>query len=131
MLANDALSDVAAADAAVRWLVLLAVVLAMVAIGLGAALYATRQELKRSHRLCMHAWVSLGAEQRTVKRGQQERDQLVLQIDRMLTRITELQEAARILGGLAGEQLDRMSAEASGLSQVRRDWSGASVAQDT
>ena len=77
-------------------------------------MYGTRQDLKRDHDLCMHAWSALEAEQKLVKRGQEERDQLVLTMNRLLTRITELQEAVRILGGVANDQLDRMRDEASG-----------------
>ena len=113
------LAQLAADDATVvAWLGLLALVLALVALGLGAALYATRQELKRDHALCMHAWSALETEQKLVKRGQEERDQLVLTMNRLLTRITELQEAVRILGGVASDQLDRMRDEASGFGML-------------
>ena len=51
-----------------------------------------------------------------IGRLQQERDGLVLQLDRLVARVGELREGAVILGQLASDQLDRMRGEGSNSS---------------
>jgi hypothetical protein len=83
-----------------------------------AAMMFWRRDAKASHQQCMTAWMRLDAEQSLRARLTQERDSLVLQMDRMTRRISELKEGAHILGMLASDQLDRMKSEAETTAQA-------------
>lgn len=86
---------------------------ALSAILWGACVY-WRGELRDYKAACWRLVAEAEAREKMIRRLQQERDGLVLQIDRLLTRVGELREGSVILGQLAADQLDRMRGEAQG-----------------
>lgn len=84
---------------------------ALSAILWGACVY-WRGELRDYKAACWRLVAEAEAREKMIGRLQQERDGLVLQLDRLVARVGELREGAVILGQLASDQLDRMRAEA-------------------
>jgi hypothetical protein len=84
---------------------------ALSAILWGACVY-WRGELRDYKAACWRLVAEADAREKMIRRLQQERDGLVLQLDRLVARVGELREGAVILGQLASDQLDRMRAEA-------------------
>lgn len=93
---------------------LLAFGLAVLCCLLAGANAYWRCELRDYKAACWRLVAEAEAREKMIGRLQQERDGLVLQIDRLLTRVGELREGSVILGQLAADQLDRMRGEVQG-----------------
>jgi hypothetical protein len=91
---------------------LLAFGLAVLCCLLAGANAYWRGELRDYKAACWRLVAEAEAREKMIGRLQQERDGLVLQLDRLVARVGELREGAVILGQLASDQLDRMRAEA-------------------